>query len=202
MNVPGLLSVHAGVAATTLAELVALARSRPGQLTYGQPGNLSSGHLSMEAFKAQAALDIVAVAYKGGGAAIVDLLAGNIAMMVSGPTAHLPHIATGKLRAIAVTSAHRSSALPNVPTVAESGFDRFDESEWYGLFAPAKTPPELIRRWHAELSRVIQMPEVRQRFASLGAEPVGSSPEAFAAFFKSEMDKYGRLVRTLGLKAE
>jgi tripartite-type tricarboxylate transporter receptor subunit TctC len=201
-NVPGLLSVNASVPARTLQELLALARANPGKLTYGHPGNLSAGHLAMEMLKDQAKVNIVPVPYKGGGPALMDLLGGQITMTISGPTAHLPHIATGKLRPIATTALHRSSALPEVPTIAESGLPGFELNEWYGLFVPARTPADVIARLNEEIVKVIKSREYTARTASLGAEAVGNSPEAFGAFFRNEMERNGRLIRSLGLKAE
>jgi tripartite-type tricarboxylate transporter receptor subunit TctC len=201
-NVPGLLSVNAAVPAHSLADVLALARAKPGQLTFGHPGNLSAGHLAMEMLKAQAKVDIVSVPYKGGAPALTDLLGGQISMGISGPTAHLPHIKSGKLHAIATTGLKRSSAVPDVPTIAESGLPGFELNEWYGLFAPARTPPDLVLRLNQELVKALASPEVRAKFASLGAEAVGNSPEEFSAFFRSEMDKLGKLVQSLGLKAE
>ena len=201
-NVPGLLSVNASVPVRSLQELLALARANPGKLTYGHPGNLSAGHLAMEMLKDQTKVNVVPVPYKGGGPALMDLLGGQITMMISGPTAHLPHIATGKLRPIATTALHRSSALPEVPTIAESGLPGFELNEWYGLFVPARTSAEEITRLNEEIVKVIKSREYTARTASLGAEAVGNRPEEFGAFFRSEMDKHGKLIRSLGLKAE
>ncbi|MFN0304059.1 MAG: Bug family tripartite tricarboxylate transporter substrate binding protein [Burkholderiales bacterium] len=200
--VPGVLSVHASVAARNLGELLAMARAQPGKLTYGHPGSMSAAHLAMEALKLQAKVDIVAIPYKGGGPALADLLSGQTHMSVSGPTAHLPHIATGRLRPIAVTASRRSTAVPDTPTIAESGQSGFDSSEWYGLFAPARMAQEHVDRLHAELVRAIQSPEMKARMATVGAEGAPNTPAQFAAFFRGEMDKNGRLIRELGLKAE
>ena len=199
--VPGLLSVHPTVAATNLSELLALARAKPGALAYGNPGSLSAGHLAMEMLKVQAKLDILPIAYRGGAPALMDLVGGPIQMGISGPTAHLPHVKSGKLRAIATTGLKRSSAVPEVPTIAET-IPGFELNEWYGFFAPAKAPREAITRLNQAVIKVIQIPEVRARFISLGAEPVGNTPEEFGAFFRSEMDKLGKLITSLGLKAE
>ena len=202
VNVPGLLSVNASVQARNLGELLALARSKPGQLSYGHPGSMSAGHLAMELVKSRAKIDIVSVPYKGGGPATVDLLSGQIQMMIAGPTAHLPHVKAGRLRAIATTGLQRSTALPDTPTIAESGLAGFELNEWYGYFVPAGTPADVIARLQEETARAINTPELRKRFASLGAEPVASKPEEFAAFFRAEMDKHGKLIADLHLKAE
>jgi len=201
-SVPGLLSVNASVPAQSLNDILALARAKPGQLTYGNPGSLSAGHLAMEMLKAQAKVDIVAVPYKGGAPALLDLLGGQIQMGISGPTAHLPNIKNGKLRPIATTGLKRSTAAPDVPTFAESGVPGFELNEWYGLFAPAKTPPELIARLNQEIIRAMAAPEVRASFTSVGAEPGATSPAEFNTFFRNEMDRIGKLVVSLGLKAD
>ncbi len=201
-NVPGLLSVNASVPVKSLQELLSLARAKPGQLTYGHPGNLSAGHLAMELLKEQTNVSIVPVPYKGGGPALMDLLGGQITMMISGPTAHLPHIATGKLRPIATTALRRSTALPDVPTIGESGLPGFELNEWYGLFVPARTPSAEVVRLNEEIVKVIKSREYTARAASLGAEAVGNKPEEFGVFFRNEMEKHGKLIRSLGLKAE
>lgn len=201
-TVPGLLSVNVNVPAKTLQELIALARAQPGKLAYGHPGNLSAAHLATESLKLQAKIDVTAVPYKGGGPALADLLAGQIQLSVSGPTAHLPHIASGRLRPIAITAARRSTALPDTPTVAESGIAGFDSSEWYGLFAPARTPADLVARMHTELLRAMDSQEVRARMRTVGAEYGGGAPDEFGAFFRREMEKNGKLIRELGLKSD
>jgi tripartite-type tricarboxylate transporter receptor subunit TctC len=201
-NVPGLISAHSSVPVNSFADVLALARNKPGYLTYGHPGNLSAGHLAMEMLKQQAKVDILAVAYKGGAPALADLLGGQIHLGISGPTAHLPHIKSGKLRPIATTGQKRSSAVPNTPTIAESGMPSFELNEWYGLFAPARTPPELVARLNKGIVQALAAPEVRAKFATLGAEPVGNTPEEFAALFRNEMDRLGKLVDSLGMKKE
>jgi tripartite-type tricarboxylate transporter receptor subunit TctC len=200
--VPGLLSVHASVGAKNLQELLALARAQPGKLAYGHPGSLSAAHLAMEALKLQTKVDVTAVPYKGGGPALADLLSGQIQMSVSGPTAHLPHIANNRLRPIAVTAARRSTAVPETPTIAESGLPGFDSSEWYGLFTPAAMAADHVERLSAEFMKAMRTPEMQARMATVGAEGVGNTPREFAEFFRAEMDKNGRLIRQLGLKVE
>jgi tripartite-type tricarboxylate transporter receptor subunit TctC len=198
--VPGLLCVNPSVKASSLKEIVALARAKPGEMTYGNAGNFSAGHLAMEMLKGESKIDIVAVPYKGGAPALQDLLGGQTQMSVSGPSNFLPYIQNNQLRPIAVTGLKRSTAVPDVPTFAESGMPGFDVNEWYGLFAPAKTPPELIARVNRAVIRALDEPDVRAFFNMLGAEPGNLTPEEYDAFFRTEVDRLGKVVSVLGLK--
>jgi tripartite-type tricarboxylate transporter receptor subunit TctC len=199
-DVPGVLTVNSSVLANNLQELLALARSKSGQLSYGLPGTLTAGHLAMELVKIQAKVDIVAIPYKGGAPAMADLLGGQVQMVLSSPPAHVPHVKAGKLRALATTGLRRSLAFPDVPTIAEQGFPGFELNDWYGFFAPAKTPREHVMRIYEEVAKVLKIPEVREKFAVLGAETVGSTPDEYQAFFKKELDKLGKLTMDLGIK--
>jgi tripartite-type tricarboxylate transporter receptor subunit TctC len=149
-----------------------------------------------------AKIDLVHIPYKGSAPGVVDLLAGQVAVMTPNVLTALPHIKSGRLRALAVTSAKRSEALPEVPTIAESGLPGYDSVQWYGVLAPAGTPREIVARLHAEIARALRAPDVRERLAADGAEPVGSSPEEFAAFIKSEIDKWARVASAAGFRAE
>jgi tripartite-type tricarboxylate transporter receptor subunit TctC len=200
--VPGLLCVNASVQAKSLSDILSLARAKPGELSYGNAGNFSAGHLAMEMFKADSHVDIIAVPYKGGAPALQDLLAGQTQMSISGPSNYLPYIKTGQLRPIASTGLKRSTAVPDVPTFSESGMPGFEIDEWYGIFAPYATPPELIARLNRDVVQALNEPDVRTFFASIGAEPGGMSPSEYDAFFKKETQRLGRLVSTLGLKTE
>jgi tripartite-type tricarboxylate transporter receptor subunit TctC len=200
--VPGLLCVNSTVPAASLADVIGLARARPAQLTYGNPGNFSAGHLAMEMLKVQSHVDIVAVPYRGGAPALQDLLAGQIQMSISGPSNFLQYIKTGQLRAIASTGLARSTAAPDVPTFAESGMPGFELNEWYGIFAPVKTPPELVARLNRDITQALAQSDVRAFFATIGAEARTISPDAFDGFFRNETDRLGKLVGTLGLKNE
>jgi len=200
--VPGLLCVNSSVPASSLADVISLARTKPGQLTYGNPGNFTAGHLAMEMLKAQSRVDITPVPYRGGAPALQDLLAGQIQMSISGPSNFLQYIKNGQLRAIASTGLKRSTAAPDVPTFAEAGMRGFELNEWYGIFAPSKTPPELVARLHSDIAQALAQPDVRAFYITIGAEPGNMSPDEFDRFFRTETDRLGKLVSTLGLKSE
>lgn len=198
--VPSLVCANPSVTATSLAEVTSLARSKPGQLTYGNPGTYSAGHLAMELFKQRAGVDIRAIPYRGGAPAFQDLLGGQINFAISGPSNCLPFIQTGQLRPIGTTGSKRSAAAPNVPTFAESGLPGFELNEWWGVLAPNKTPPDIVARLNKEINRAVQEAEVRDFFMNLGAEPQNISAEEFGAFFASENKTLQALVGSLGLK--
>jgi tripartite-type tricarboxylate transporter receptor subunit TctC len=200
--VPGLLCVNSSVPASSLADVISLARAKPGRLTYGNPGNFTAGHLAMEMLKAQSRVDIVSVPYRGGAPALQDLVAGQIQMSISGPSNFLPYIKNGQLRAIASTSLKRSTAAPDVPTFSEGGMPGFELNEWYGIFAPSKTPPELVARLSHDIAQALAQPDVRAFFTTIGAEPRNMSPDELDGFFRKETDRLGKLVSTLGLKNE
>ena len=200
--VPGLLCVHGSVPVSSLSDVISLARAKPGQLTYGNPGNFTAGHLAMEMLKAQSHVDITAVPYRGGAPALQDLLAGQIQMSISGPSNFLPYIENGRLRAIASTGLKRSTAVPDVPTFSEGGMSGFELNEWYGIFAPSRTPPELVARLHHDIAQALAQPDVRAFFTTIGAEPGNLSPDEFDGFFRKETDRLGKLVNTLGVKNE
>jgi tripartite-type tricarboxylate transporter receptor subunit TctC len=199
--VPNVIVVHPSVPASTLAELVALARREPGKLNYASLGNGTAAHLGMEMLKSAAGIDITHVPYKGSAPAVSDLLAGQVQMMVDGLPSALPHIKAGKLRAIAITSLRRSPALPDLPTVAEN-YAGFYADAWSGLFAPKGTPPAVVDKLSVEVQRILRLPDVREKLAGLGAEPVGSTPAEFSAHVKREIDKWARVVKTSGAKVD
>jgi tripartite-type tricarboxylate transporter receptor subunit TctC len=200
--VPGILSVNAGLPVRNVQEMVQLVRSKPGQFNYGLPGSMTSGHLSMELLKVIAGLDMVAVAYKGGAPAAADLASGQVQFMINSPPSVLAFVKAGKVRALAVTGAQRSPGLPDVPTIRESGFPDYETYEWYGLFAPAKVPKEIVARLAQEVARILKDPELRERMLVQGAELVGNSPEEFGQFVRTEMDKWGGLAKRLNLRAD
>ncbi|MBL6082669.1 tripartite tricarboxylate transporter substrate binding protein [Belnapia sp. T18] len=201
-TVPGLLSAHPNLPARTLQDVITMARQAPGTLAYGNPGSLSAAALAMEMMKLQTGSAIATVSYRGGGPALVDLVSGAVQLGVSGPAAHLPFIRSGELRAIATTGATRSSAVPEVPTFAESGLPGFDLSDWYGPVVPSGTPDAIISILHSHVARALSKPEVRTALYTLGAEPSGMSPEAFAAFVAQETDKIGTLVTHLNIRLD
>ena len=203
-NVPSLLSVSASLPVQSLRELVAMARERPGKLSYAHAGNLTAGHLAMELLRLQARAEIVPVPYKGGGPALLGLVGGQVDALIIGPPAQLPHARAGKLRPIAVASPRRLAIMPDVPTIAESGVPGLTQTvtEWYGLFAPAKLPADVLQRLNAEVLKVLGAADTRARFQSLGAEPLGGRPEELAAHLRTETERVGALIRELGLKGE
>ena len=202
VTVPNVMTMHPGVPAGNLKEVIALAKANPGKYNYGTPGTLTSGHLSMEMLKLAAGIDIAYVPYKGGAPAITDLIGGQIQFLISGPPGVLPHIKSGRLKAVGTTALQRLPWLPDTPTFAESGLPGFDTYGWYGVFAPAKVPREIVNRLQADIARVLKLPDIREKFATQGAIPVGSTPEEFAAWLKRETGVWGKIARQVGLKAD
>ncbi|MEO7726305.1 MAG: tripartite tricarboxylate transporter substrate binding protein [Burkholderiales bacterium] len=200
--VPQLLVVHPGVPAATLKELIALAKASPGRLNYASVGVGSPNHLGMELLKSMAGIDMVHVPYKGATPAMADLIAGQVQLAFNGMASVLPQIASGKMRALAIGSARRSAAAPDVPTVAEAGLPGFEYTAWNGNFAPAGTPPALVAKISSDIRSALAAPDVAQRLASLGSEPSGSTPAQFAAYVKEDHARWSRVVKTLGLKPE
>ena len=200
---PSALAVHPKVAAHSVQELVALARSQPGKLTYASAGSGSSQHLSAELFKRAAGVDIVHVPYKGAAPGITDLLAGQVDMSFAPVANVVPYAKSGKLRLLAVTGASRSAFAPGVPTVAESGLPGFDVITWYGVFATAGTPAVVVDRLNSELRKIAQSPQLKEQLAGLGIDAAASaSPAEARAYRDAEVERWGKLVRALGVKAE
>ncbi len=200
--VPNILVVHPAVPAASLRELVALAQSRPGKIAFASAGIGTSGHLALELFRQQARIDVVHVPYKGGGPALAALIGGQVQALFSIALAATPHIKAGRVKALAITSAKRSPVAPQLPTVAELGFPGFEVIGWFGWLAPAKTPRAIVARLNAEIVRVINMPDIRERLLSQSTEPVGNSAQEFAAFIRSERGKWARLIREADIRAE
>ena len=200
--VPAIFVVYHEVPAKDLRELVALAKKKPGELFYGSAGNGSAGHLAMEYLKQTAGIDLKHVPYKGTGPNITDLIAGRTQVASAGTPPLMPHVKSGKLRVIAVGSAKRLASLPNVQTVAEQGYPGFETSQWYGLNAPAKTPPAVIRALSQAAARAAKTQLLAERFSADDAEPVGSTPEEYAAFIKREQARWSKVVRTAHIKAD
>ncbi|WP_088286973.1 tripartite tricarboxylate transporter substrate binding protein [Ideonella sp. A 288] len=200
--VPNVLVVNAGTPARTVAELVALLKSQPGRHNYGSNGNGTAQHLIGTQFENMTGTDFSHIPYKGSGPLATDLLGGQITMSFDTVTPVLQHIRAGKLRALAVTTARRSSALPDVPTLDEAGLKGFDIGTWFGVLAPAATPRDILSRLNTEMVKVIQSPEFRQRMAEIGAEPIGNSAEQMAAQIRSETEKFGRLVKAAKVTIE
>jgi len=198
---PNVLVLHPSVPANTLAEFVALAKAKPGTLNYGSSGIGNLGHLAGELFRSVAKIDIVHVPYKGGGPATTDLLGGQIAAVFATPASVVGHIKTGRLRALATTGAQRSPAMPEVPTIAESGYPGYEATNWYAYVAPVKTPKEIVVRLNQELVKVLAVPEVREQLLGHGLEPAPGTSEALAKYIEREYATWGRVVREARIDA-
>jgi tripartite-type tricarboxylate transporter receptor subunit TctC len=201
-TLPNVVVVHPSLPVKSISELIAYAKAHPGQLNFASAGIGTSPQMSIELLKSMAGIDMVHIPYKGTAPGVVDVLAGQVLVMAPNVLTALPHIKSGKLRALAVTSPKRSAALPDVPTVAEAGLPGYDSTQWYGVLAPAGTQREIVARLHGAIARALRDEEVGRRLAADGAEPVGSSPEEFAAFIKSETEKWAKVARAAGIKAE
>ena len=196
------LSVHPSLPAHNLKELIALAKAKPGQLNFASSGLGSSNQMAGELFKMMAGLNIVHVPYKGNAPALIDTVAGNVEMMFSGVPALLPHLHSGRLRAIAIGSLKRFSALPDVPTFDESGLKGYEATTWFGLMAPIKTPREIVARLNAEVDKILKSPELQTRFINDGLEPIGGTQEEFDKFIRAEIEKYAKVIRAAGIKPQ
>jgi tripartite-type tricarboxylate transporter receptor subunit TctC len=196
------LVVHPSVAAANVAELVALVRSRPGQLNYASSGPGTPYHMAGELFKSMAGIDVVHVPYKGSSGARTDVLAGHVQMMFDAVTAMAPQAKSGKVRALATSGRTRSSILPEVPTLAEAGVPGYEAVIWLGLMAPAKTPSAVLKKLNAEVARIVARPEVQQEWAAQGATPMTQSVEEFDHYLRADIDKWAQIVRKAGIKAE
>ena len=201
-NGPQVIAIHPSVPAKSVRELLALARARPGQLNYASGGAGTANHLAVEAMKLAGGVKIVHVPYKGTGPALTGVLTGEAQMIIASLLATLPHVKSGRLRALAVTTTARSNALPDVPTASESGLPKFETSSWHGMLAPAGTPRAIVTKLHAEFVKAITQPEVKERLNAQGLDVVASTPEQFDAHIRSETAKYARVIKQLGLKAE
>lgn len=199
---PFLLITHPSVPARTVKELVALAKTQPGRLNYASAGNGTANHLAMELFKSMAGVDITHVPYKGAPQAVTDVLAGHMNMMFNSIAPIVAHIKSKRVRVLGIAGAKRSPQLPDVPTISEAGVPGFEAVNWFGMFAPAKTPKQIITRLNEALVKVVNAPEIRSQFEALGADPVGSSPEAFAAFVRRDLEKYAKVVKLSGAKVD
>ncbi|HWV92486.1 MAG TPA: tripartite tricarboxylate transporter substrate binding protein [Burkholderiales bacterium] len=197
---PTVLVVNADLPAKTLQELINLAKKQ--QLAYASGGNGTPPHINAEVFKSVAGIDLLHVAYKGGGPALVDLMAGRVQAMLDTAASAMPHVRSGKLRALAISAPRRSPELPDLPTFAEAGLPQYDTNAWYSMHAPAGTPPDIVRRLNAELVAILKDPEILARFKQLATDPVGNSPEEFATFVRAELDKYARIIKAAGIKLD
>jgi tripartite-type tricarboxylate transporter receptor subunit TctC len=199
---PNVLVLNPSVPANSVKELIAYAKANPGKLSFGSGSNGSAGHLAGELFKIEAGVDMVHVPYKGAAPAMQDLLAGRTQLMFDNLANAMQQVRAGKLKALAVTTAHRSALVPDLPTLAEAGLPGFDISTWWGFLAPAGTPKEIVAKWNAEVIRILNTPEMKAFFAQQGAEPSPTSPEEFAALIRREIPKYAKIVKASGAKVD
>jgi len=199
---PNVLVVNAALPVNTAKEFVAYAKANSGKLAFGSGSNGSAGHLAGELFKVETGTEIIHVPYKGGAPAMQALLAGDTQFMFDNLANAMPQVRAGKLKALAVTTAQRSKLAPDLPTMAEAGVPGFDLSTWFGLFAPAGTPRDVIGKWNAEVTKILTSSDMRERLVLQGAEPAPTTPEQFAAFVQSEIPKYARIVKASGAKVD
>ena len=199
---PNVLVLNASYPVNSVPELLAYARANPGKLSFGSGSNGSAGHLAGELFKTEAGVDMVHIPYKGGAPALQALLAGDTQLMFDNLANSAAQLKAGKLKALAVTTAKRSSLMPELPTLSETGLPGFDIYTWWGFMAPAGTPKEIIAKWNAEVTRILNSPEMKAFFAQQGAEPAPDSPEQFAALIRSEISKYAKIVKQSGAKVD
>jgi len=201
-TVPNVLVVNPAVPVKSLQDLIAYAKANPGKLNFASPGSGTSGHLCAELFKVMAGVQIAHIPYKGSAPALQDLLGGQVQLMFDNLPSALPHIKAGKLRALAVTTAVRAPALPDLPTVAEAGLPGFEASSWFGLLAPAGTPPDIIAKLNAEVAKWLASPEATEKLLALGANAAGGSPEDFAKHIAAETTKWQKVVKESGARVD
>ena len=199
---PSAIVLHPSLPANSASELIALARARPGRLSFGSAGNGSPNHLSLELFQTMAGVRMVHVPYKGSGQLVGDLLAGQVHLASMGLPVAVPHVQSGKLRAIAVTGAARSSLLPEVPTLSEAALPGFEVTSWYGVFGPAGLPADIVVKLNSEIGSAVTAPEVKERLAALGAEPSVKAPDQFGRYVRQEIARWAKVVKDSGAKAE
>jgi tripartite-type tricarboxylate transporter receptor subunit TctC len=199
---PNILVVTADLPVKTVKELIAYGKANPGKLTFASSGTGSVYHLTGEMFKTMAGVDMVHIPYKGSAQAYPDLISGQVSLMFDGTTSVMPHVKSGKLRALAITSARRNPTLPDLPTVAEAGVPGFESTLWIGLFAPAGTPKEIVARLNAEMNKVLTRSDVREAFRLQGTDPLGGSSEQFAAQIKADLARWGKVIKDANVKPE
>jgi len=197
-----ILVVHPSLPVKSVKELIALAKTRPGQIAYSSSGNGSGGHLAAELLNSMAGIRMLHVPYKGGGPALMDLIAGQVQVLFSTQLASWPHVQSGRIRALAVSTAKRPASLPDLPTVAEAGVPGYDSGVWYGVLAPAGTPREIIMRLNGEIVRVLNHPDYRGLLVNNTIDPIGSTPEQLGQFIKSELVKWAKVVKDAGVRVD
>jgi tripartite-type tricarboxylate transporter receptor subunit TctC len=199
---PQILVAHPSVPANTVKQLVALDKSRPGSLSYASAGNGSPGHMAGALFNLLTGTQLVHIAYKGTAPAVTELIGGHVPLMMSSTLSTLAHVRAGKLKIIAITSARRSPAIPDAPTIAESGVPGYESTLWYGILAPGGTPAAIVHRLNAELGKVLQQPDIIDKLASQGVDTYYSTPEQFAARIREEIPKWAKVIAASGARAE
>jgi len=199
---PNVMVINPSVPASNVAEFIAYAKSQPGKLSYASGGNGSSAHMSMELFKSMAGLDIQHIPYKGSSPALADVVGGQVVVFIGNMPPTVPLIKAGKLRALAVTTKARSALMPELPTIAEAGLPGFETVAWFGVFAPAGTPPEIVNRLSAEIGKIARSPEMREKLVAMGAEPVGGTPAEFKAVIDQDIAKWKPLAQKVGIKVD
>ena len=200
--VPNAMVVHPALPVRTVKDVLAVARAKPGQMLYGSGGNGSAAHLAVVYFELLAKIKLTHIPYKGTGPAIVDLIAGQTSMMITGMAALMPHIKSGKLRPLAVGTAKRLAVLPDVPTINEAGVPGYEATQWYGILAPAATPRDIVLKLNAEMVKALRQPDVRERLAADGTVPVGNTPEEFGAHIKTEIARWAPVVKASGARPD
>jgi tripartite-type tricarboxylate transporter receptor subunit TctC len=198
---PQIVTVNPSLPVKSIKELIALAKAKPGQINFGSAGNGSPAHLCTELFKSMAGVDMVHIPYKGGAQAVTDLLGGRIDLLMGGPAEILGHVKAGKLRALAVTTPKRSAMIPDLPTVSEAGVPGYEFVTWFAVFAPARTPTEILERLYGTFEKIMQMPPVKDGISSQGLEPLVSPPKEFAAFLKADVAKWAKIIKDTGTQA-
>ena len=202
VSLPGILLAHPSLPARSVKELIALAKARPGDIAFASGGQGSYSHMSSELFSSMAGIRMLHVPYRGSGPGYIDLLAGNVSVMAANILSATPHVRSGRLRALCITSKKRAASAPDVPTVAEGGLPGYESVQWLGLLAPAGTPRDIIARLHKETVSVIGSPEMKERLARDGTDPVASSPEEFASYIRSETLKWAKMAKAAGIRPE
>jgi tripartite-type tricarboxylate transporter receptor subunit TctC len=202
VSLPNILVAHPSLPVKTVKDLIAFARVRPAQINFASAGMGTSPHLSMELLLTMTGLRMIHVPYKGSGQGVVDVLAGHVSLMTPSILTGLPYVKDGRLRALGVTSAKRAVGAPDIPTIAEAGVPGYEATQWFGMLAPAGTPADIVNRLHKEIVRVLAIPDMRERFAADGAEPVGSTPEEFLAYIRAETAKWADVIKQAGIKPE
>ncbi len=201
-SAPFVLAVHPSIPAKSLKELVDLAKSKPGQYSYATPGTGSSPHMAGELLKQELGIDLLHVPYKGTVPAVADVIAGNVSMTLANTLVVLPQLKAGRLRGIAITSARRSANAPELPTIAESGVRGFESGTWYAMLAPAGTPRDIVTRLNREVTRIVQLADIRDKLAAQGAEPLTGTPEQTGEFVRSEIARWGKVVKAAGIRLD